>query len=67
MDTQRQRKDRPWSDYPTGTKAHACNGGHWIKQPDAWWKWFTGDAFPTPGADAFEVTLPANQLEASHG
>lgn len=58
----RQRKDRPWSEYPIGTKAHSINGGHWTKT-DRGWKWCNGDTFPTPGGDAFDVTLPPMQLE----
>lgn len=53
----KQRADRPWSEYPIGTKAHALMGGHWIKT-EGGWKWFCGDTFPTPAADAFDVTLP---------
>lgn len=55
-----QRRDRPWSEYPIGTKAHAFDGGHWTKTE--WgWKWHNGDTFPAPGADAFDVTLPPDQ------
>ena len=50
--------DKPWSEYPVGTKAHAVMGGHWEKMENGWWKWCTGDAFPTPGGDAMYVTLP---------
>lgn len=55
-----RRKDRPWSEYPIGTKALALMGGHWIKT-ERGWKWHCGDTFPTPGADAFDVILPAEQ------
>jgi len=44
-------KDRPWSEYPIGTKAHACSGGHWLRV-ETGWKWHSGDTFPTPGGDA---------------
>ena len=44
-------KDRPWSEYPVGTKAYAYNGGHWIRVANGW-KWFCGDIFPTPGGSA---------------
>lgn len=56
------KKDRPWSKYPIGTKAHAFNGGHWIKT-ELGWKWCTGATFPTPGGDAIGecVELPDNQ------
>ena len=54
----RIKRDRPWSEYPIGTKAYCVHGGHWIRV-ERGWKWFTGDTFPTPGADAFDVELPA--------
>lgn len=44
-------QDRPWSDYPLGTKAYAYNGGYWIRVSDGW-KWNSGSTFPTPGGDA---------------
>ncbi len=47
----RVAKDRDWSKYPIGTKAHAFNGGHWIRV-ECGWKWFNGSTFPTPGGDA---------------
>jgi hypothetical protein len=34
-----------------GTKAHAFNGGYWIRVQRGW-KWFSGDTFPRPGGDA---------------
>jgi hypothetical protein len=54
-------KDRNWSEYPIGTKAHAYNGGHWTKMPNGW-KWFCGDTFATPGGDAIGacIELPNN-------
>lgn len=55
--TTRQKIDRPWRDYPIGTKAHACSGGWWTKT-ERGWKWCSGATFPTPGGDAFAVTLP---------
>lgn len=51
------KRDRPWSDYPIGTKAHALGGGHWERVASGW-KWLGGCTFPTPGGDAFWVTLP---------
>ena len=49
--------DRDWRDYPIGTKAHAYNGGAWLRTERAWtWNGHTrspGSTFPTPGADAF--------------
>jgi hypothetical protein len=55
----RLRKDRDWGDYPLGTKAHAYNGGYWIRVSNGW-KWSCGDTFPTPGGDAIGacVELP---------
>ena len=47
----RLRVDRPWDEYPMGTKAHAFNGGYWIRVQRGW-KWFSGDTFPRPGGDA---------------
>jgi hypothetical protein len=51
MQSVRIKKDRDWRDYPIGTKAHAFDGGHWIRV-ERGWKWFNGSTFPTPGADA---------------
>lgn len=45
------KKDRPWYDYPLGTKASAIGGGYWIRVGYGW-KWCTGATFPTPGGDA---------------
>lgn len=44
-------QDRKWSEYPLGTKAHACGGGYW-ERVNTGWKWCTGATFPTPGGDA---------------
>lgn len=50
--------DKPWNEYPIGTKAKALMGGFWIKTAHGW-KWCTGSTFPTPGGDATgEVCLP---------
>lgn len=57
---QKQKIDRPWDQYPIGTKANACNGGHWEKTKLGW-KWCTGDTFGTPGGDATSVTLPEKE------
>ena len=58
-------KDRPWSEYPVGTKAWALGGGYWIRVPNGW-KWHNGDTFPTPGGDATgRVTLPPKQAKAA--
>lgn len=54
-----QPKDRPWREYPLGTKALALMGGHWLRVEHGW-KWMpNGGTFPTPAADAFDVILPA--------
>lgn len=46
--------DRPWGDYPIGTKAPAIMGGHWFRM-ERGWKWNgpsgSGGTFPTPGGD----------------
>lgn len=48
---ERLRQDRPWKEYPMGTKAHAYDGGYWIRV--FWgWKWHASDTFPTPGGSA---------------
>ena len=51
MTRERFRKDRPWNEYPIGTKVYAIMGGHWTRV-QLGWKWFCGDTFPTPGANA---------------
>ena len=47
--------DRPWREYPEGTKARAVTGGAWYKRKRGW-KWNgpdgNGGTFPTPGGDA---------------
>ena len=45
-----QTSDRPFRDYPIGTKAQAQGGGYWIKN-ERGWKWCTGATFPAPGGD----------------
>ena len=56
------KRDRPWSEYPIGTKAHAFMGGYWERVKNGW-KWCTGATFPRPGGDAIGecVELPDNQ------
>lgn len=49
--------DRPFSEYPIGTKAHSYYGGFWTKV-DSGWQWGSstmepGSIFPSPGIDAF--------------
>lgn len=56
----KQDIDRPWVDYPVGTLAHSITGGHCIRRTDGW-KWWDGATFPTPGADACQVTLPTER------
>ncbi len=64
----RLRVDRPWREYPLGTKAHACIGGYWLKMAHGW-KWNgpngNGGAFPTPGGDACGacIELPETNVE----
>ena len=53
----------PWSEYPIGTKAHAIMGGYWLKTSKGW-KWCSGDTFPTPGGDAFSVSLECQDCGA---
>ena len=57
-------RDRPWADYPPGTKAHAVGGGYWLKVKNGaliGWHWNgTGVRLPRPGADAVSVELPPN-------
>lgn len=64
MRTEKLPVDRPWSEYPIGTKAHAFNGGYWIRVPLGW-KWCCGATFPTPGGDACGncIELPARETE----
>lgn len=59
-------RDRPWEDYPIGTRAHAFNGGAWYRTEQGW-KWNgpdgSGGTFPRPGADAFGncIELPTTK------
>ncbi len=61
-----KKRDREWRDYPIGTKAHAYNGGAWLRTERGWqWNGHTdwpGGTFPTPGGDAigYCVELPHN-------
>jgi hypothetical protein len=48
---ERLRVDRPWRDYPIGTKAHACTGGYWTRTKHGW-RAQSGCTFPSPGGDA---------------
>lgn len=67
-----QPMDRPWSEYPVGTRALALMGGYWTKEGPSRWRWMggsrcPGSAFPTPGGDAFDVRLPLLPGEAEPG
>lgn len=55
-----QKIDRPWAEYPIGTRAISVYGGFWEKT-ESDWKWCCGDTFPTPGGDAIAVILPINE------
>ena len=58
-DARTQPIDRPWHEYPIGTKALALMGGHWLRI-EAGWRWMPcGGTFPRPGGDAVSVVLPA--------
>ena len=48
---QKISQDRPWHEYPEGTKAHSFLGGYWVKVARGW-KWHCGSTFPTPGGEA---------------
>jgi hypothetical protein len=57
--------DRPWIEYPIGTKAHSCIGG-WRLRTERGWQWNgKHGTFPTPGGEAcgkcIELPLPNRQ------
>lgn len=62
--------DRPWRDYPVGTKAHSCLGGYWVKITQTGWQ-FNGRAhsgmFHNPGGEAqgacIELPMTAVEME----
>jgi len=56
--SRKQKADRPWKDYPLGTKACALMGGYWLRVEHGWEWASSGCVFPTPGGDAFDVILP---------
>lgn len=65
----RARVDRPWHEYPVGTKAPAIMGGHWYRTATGW-KWNgpfgSGGDFPTPGGDNDgTVVLPQYGADSS--
>lgn len=60
------RKDKRWDEYPVGTRAHSFNGGYWVRV-EGGWKWFNGDTFPSPGADAFDVSVPTEYVRGDDG
>ena len=45
-----QKIDKPFSEYPIGTKARVSweRGGWWTKTEKGW-KWCVGATFPVPG------------------
>ena len=55
------KRDKDWRAYPIGTRAHAYNGGAWLRT-DRGWQGNGGATFPTPGADAigYCIELPEN-------
>jgi hypothetical protein len=64
----RTEKDRPWREYPIGTKAHAFMGGYWVRVEQGW-KWHVGSTFPRPGDDAIGmcIEMPNNLVhERNH-
>lgn len=46
-------------DYPLGTRALSIDGGHWTRV-EGGWKWHLGDVFPSLGADAYKIEIPAS-------
>lgn len=62
------RCDRPWGDYPVGTRAYAIHGGYWTRVENGW-KWFAGDTFPRPGGEAVGrcILLPPNNVLSGSG
>lgn len=60
------RSDRPFKDYPIGTKARSHGGGWWIKTTFGW-QWCTGSTFTSPGGDwDGSVKLPEEALIKAH-
>jgi len=55
--------DRPWRDYPIGTKAHSCIGGHWTRT-ERGWQASSGCTFPTPGGDAVGACIELPTLHS---
>jgi hypothetical protein len=56
--------DERWEDFPLGTFAQDHTGAWWVKT-DGGWKAGAGDTFPSPGADALSVQLPAALADAA--
>ena len=54
------KQERPWNEYPLGTKVHAVMGGYW-ERVKLGWKWCTGATFPTPGGDWLKIELPTDE------
>lgn len=53
-------RDRPWRDYPEGTKAHSYSGGVWLKLTGGQWQFTGGSKSKSPGPDAkrYCIELP---------
>lgn len=54
--------DRPWEDYPVGTKAFGCLGGHWVKRANGWQYNGRHGTFSRPPAEACCVELPNENI-----
>jgi len=52
------RQDKPWSEYPIGTRARDHSHCCWTRVANGW-QADGGDTFPTPGASANYIQLPA--------
>lgn len=63
----RFRVDRPWAEYPIGTKAYACNGGWWVRVAGGWKPNTSKDVFPSPGGDAVGECIELPSFYEHHG
>ena len=57
-------KDRPWSDYPLGTKARQGWMGSWWEKTEHGWKSMGGITFPYP-SDANQVCIPVDHRRSA--
>lgn len=67
MKTIWQKKNKPWSEYPIGTKARqSWEGDYWIKVEHGW-KWHCGSTFAIPGAanEVCEPMMVPSQISSS--